>query len=143
MQRVDVKTGQVTALPGSDGLNAQDLSPDGENVVAFTQNDSRLVLFNLATHRLTELVRGKSFYSAFWSHDGKYVYFQDLGADTEQPICRVRIGDRKIETVAGLSQLNPIDAMAFSFAGLTPDNSPLASVMLSRGDVYAIYVNFP
>lgn len=143
MQRVDLKTGQMTALQGSEGLNAQNLSPDGQNIVAFTQNDSRLVLFNLASHRVTELARGKSFYSAFWSRDGRYIYFQDLYGGAEQPISRVRISDHKIEPVTGLSQFNSADVMAFSFAGLTPDDSPLASVILNRGDVYSLDVDFP
>ena len=143
MQRVDLKTGQISALPGSEGLNAQDISPDGQNIVAFMQNDSRLVLFNLASHRITELAQGKSFYAAFWSRDGKYVYFQDLYGGAEQSISRVRLSDRKVESVAGLSQFNPADAMAFSFAGLAPDNSPLASVILNRGDIYSLNVDFP
>jgi hypothetical protein len=143
MQRVDVKTAEVTALPGSEGLNAQDLSPDGQNIVAFAQNDSRLVLFNLASHQITELARGKTLYAAFWSRDGRYIYYQDLSAGAEQPISRVRLSDHKIEPVAGLSQFNPADATSFSLAGLTSDDSPLASVILNRGDVYALKVDFP
>jgi Tol biopolymer transport system component/DNA-binding winged helix-turn-helix (wHTH) protein len=143
MQRINLETGEVTALPGSEGLNAQDLSPDGQNIIAFTQNDSRLVLFNLASHRITELASGKSFYAAFWSHDGRYIYFQDLSAGAEQPISRMRLSDHKIEPIAGLSQFNPADAMAFSFAGLTSDGSPLASVILNRGDLYALNVDLP
>jgi serine/threonine protein kinase/Tol biopolymer transport system component len=142
MQRIDMQTGEVAALPGSEGLNAQGFSPEGQNIVAFAQNDSRLVVFNLASSRVTELARGKDFYAAFWSRDGKYIYFQDLGAGSEQPVYRIRFSDHKIETIAGLSQFGSTDAMAFSFAGLTSDDSPLASVIHNRGDIYALNVEF-
>jgi len=143
MQRFSLKTGEIIPLAGSEGLNAQDVSPDGQNVVAFTQNDSRLVLYNLASHRIMELAEGKNFYAAFWSHDGRYIYFQDLSAGAEEPVSRIRLSDHKIEAIASFSQFNPPDVMAFSFAGLTPDDSPLASVILNRGDIYALNVDFP
>jgi DNA-binding winged helix-turn-helix (wHTH) protein/Tol biopolymer transport system component len=143
LYRVALNTGEVEHLPNSDGLAPQDLSPDGTEVAAFSADDTQLVLFNLSSRKRTELARGKSLYGVQWSRDGRYIYFQDIGGGIEQPIYRVRISNYTIEAVAGLSQFSRADAMAFSLAGLTPDGSPLASLMLSRGDLYAIDVHFP
>ncbi len=76
--RVDLRTRQVEELSGSEGLWPQDVSPDGKDIAAFTLDNARLVLFHLALRRSTGLAHGKSLYGAYWSHDGKYIYFQDL-----------------------------------------------------------------
>jgi hypothetical protein len=118
------------------------MSPDGKEIAAFTLDDTRLVLFDPLLQRRMEVTRGKRLYSAYWSRDEKYIYFQDVGS-VEQPIYRARISDRKIELLAGLSQLSRADAMAFSLAGVAPDGSPLASLMLNRGEIYAFDVDLP
>jgi Tol biopolymer transport system component len=141
--RVDLRTRQVEKVPGSEGLWPQDISPDGKVVAAFTLDNTRLVLLSLASGRSTELARGKSLYGTFWSRDGQYIYFQDFGWGVEQPIYRARVRGHRVEPVAGLAQFVRADAMAFSLAGLTPDGSPLASLILSRGDIYALDVDFP
>ena len=143
LRQLDMKTREVEDLAGSNGLAPQAVSPHGREVAAFMLDGTRLLLFNPSSHRRTELAQGKSLYGVYWSRDGHYIYFQDLGGGVEQPIYRVRISDHKIESVAGLSKFSRTDAMAFSLAGLTPDSSPLASLMLNRGNVYALDVNFP
>ncbi len=45
--------------------------------------------------------------------------------------------------MAGLAQFARADAMGFLLAGMTPEGSPLASLMLSRGDIYELDVDFP
>jgi DNA-binding winged helix-turn-helix (wHTH) protein/Tol biopolymer transport system component len=142
LHRIDLKTGAVNKVPGSAGLSPQDMSPDGKEIAAFTLDDTRLVLFDPLLQRRMEVTRGKRLYSAYWSRDEKYIYFQDVGS-VEQPIYRARISDRKIELLAGLSQLSRADAMAFSLAGVAPDGSPLASLMLNRGEIYALDVDLP
>lgn len=41
----------------------------------------------------------------FWSHDGRYVYFQDVLANEDKPIFRVRIRDRRIERLMNARQI--------------------------------------
>jgi len=141
--RIDLNTRQGEKLSGSEGLRPQDISPDGRTIAAFTDDGSRLVLFSPESRRSTDLASGKSLYGAFWSRDGKYIYFQDLGGGIEQPIYRVRTRDHRVEPVAAFSQFARADAISFSLAGVTPDGSPLASLMLARGDLYALDVRFP
>jgi DNA-binding winged helix-turn-helix (wHTH) protein/Tol biopolymer transport system component len=141
--RVDLRTRRGDELPGSGGLRPQDISPDGKTIAAFTDDSTRLVLFSPESRRSIDLASGKALYGAFWSRDGKYIYFQDLGGGIEQPIFRVRTSDHKIEPVAAFGQFARADAVSFSLAGLTPDGSPLASLVLARGDLYALDIQVP
>jgi Tol biopolymer transport system component len=143
LYRLNLRTRQIAKLPGSDGLLPQSFSPDGKDVAAVTTDRARLILFNVQSRRRTELVgHGNSLYAAYWSRDGKYIYFQDLGGGVDQAICRVRVRDHRSEVVATLRQFARSDALAYSLAGLAPDGSPLGSLILARGDIYALDVDF-
>jgi hypothetical protein len=79
---------------------------------------------------------------SYWSCDSKYVYGQHFRG-TEQPVFRVRVSDRKLEVVATRKQFARADVMAFGLSGLTPDGSPLVSLLRSEDDIYAVDVDFP
>jgi Tol biopolymer transport system component len=142
--RLDLKTRQVSALPGSQGLRAPTFSPDGRYVAAMSADPpNRLMLFDVQSQHWIELARGNVLYlPPYWSRDGRYVYAQDL-AGTDQPVFRVRISDHKQEVVTTLNQFARADATAYSLAGLTPDGEPLASLLRSTSDIYALDVDFP
>jgi Tol biopolymer transport system component len=141
--RLDLKTRQVSQLPGSEGLRAPAFSPDGKYVAAIsTDPTNRLMLLSAQSQHWTELARGDSLFTPYWSRDGNYVYSQDL-AGVEQPVFRVRISDHKSEVITTLKQFPRADATAYSLAGLTPEGEPLASLLRSSGDIYALDVDFP
>jgi len=141
--RVDLKTHQVSQLPGSQGMRFPAFSPDGKYVAAISETPAnRLMLFGVQSQRWTELAQANWFYTPYWSRDGKYLYTQDL-AGVEQPVLRVRISDHKTEVITTLKQFARADAIAYSFAGLTPDGEPLASLIRSDSDIYALDVDFP
>jgi hypothetical protein len=143
MLRLDLKTRKVSALPDSLGLDAESFSPDAKYLAAYTTDHTKLMLFEVRTRRWTELAHGKSLYGMQWSHDGKYVDFQDLAGGLDQPVFRVRVNDRRSEIIASLKQFARADVMNYSMAGLMPDGSLLASLVLGRGDIYALDVDFP
>jgi hypothetical protein len=55
----------------------------------------------------------------------------------------VRISNRKIERTATSKQILRADVTSFSFLGLAPDGSPLATLNHSTSDIYALDVFFP
>lgn len=144
IQRIELKTRQVSTLSGSQGLRAPAYSPDGRHVAAISASPAnRLMLFDIYSQRWTELARATWLHvPPYWSRDGRYVYAQDLGG-VDQPVFRVRISDHKREVVATLKQFARADATAYSLAGLTPDGEPLASLLRSSSDIYALDVDFP
>ncbi len=140
---LDLKTRKASLLPGSEGLHHGALSPDGLRVAALSDTDKSLVLFDLQTHRQIELAKGAALIYPCWSHDGREVFFQDVFEGSDQPIYRVRIADRKVERVTNFAQPFPADVEGYRLTGLTPDDSPLATLIRSNGDLYALDVDFP
>jgi Tol biopolymer transport system component len=140
MVQLDWKTRRFAELPGSQGLDAESFSPDGKYLAASTIDTTKLMLLDVRTRRWTELARGNSLYGPHWSRDSAYIYFQDLASGLEQPVLRVHVNDRRSGVVARLQQFARADVMNYSLAGLTPDGSLLASLILGRGDIYALDV---
>ena len=140
---VDLKTGKVSALPGSEGLHHGTLSPDGLRVAALTDTDKLVVVFDLRSHEKVELARGAALYYPCWSHDGRAVFFQDILEGSDQPIYRVRLADRKVVRVTNFAQPFPAEVVGYRLTGLTPDDSPLATLIRKNADLYALDVDLP
>jgi dipeptidyl aminopeptidase/acylaminoacyl peptidase len=141
--QLDLTTKQLSMFPGSKGLQDSERSPDGRYLAALGVDYKSLMLFDFQAGRWTELAAGALLFGLAWSPDSKYVYSQDLYEGPVQPIFRVRISDRRIERVATSRQILRADVTSFSFLGLTPDGSPLATLNHSNSDIYALDVYFP
>jgi len=127
---LNLRTRQVSSLPDSEGHYTPQWSPDGRYIAAQKDPDS-LMLFDLTTRKWQELTKAVVGMQT-WSRDGKYLYFSAFGKD--QACLRMRIGDRKLERVAGFRSLhNPNWWM-----GLTPDDSPLMVSEVGILEIYAL-----
>jgi Tol biopolymer transport system component len=116
----DLKTRQVSTLPGSDKLFSPRWSPDGRYIVALPTDSVGLKLFDFQTQKWAALTDGAAAYPS-WSRDSKYVYFLRVeGAG----VFRVGIRDRKVEQVVNLKGFQMTAYWGF-WLGLTPDDSPL------------------
>lgn len=131
---LDLATRQISSLPQSQGDFSPRWSPDGRYISAFSADSTRLLLFDVNTQKWTELATG-SLGWLNWSQDGNYVYVLDTLS--KNAVVRIRISDRKIETVA--------DLKAFASAGryggalaLTPDNAPLLLRDTGTQDIYSL-----
>jgi len=71
------------------------------------------------------------------------VYYQHIYDGEEQPIFRVRIKDRKVEQITTSRQILRADVLSYSMTGLTPDNSPVASLVRRNSDLYALELDLP
>ena len=120
---LDLKTRQVTKLPGSEGLFAPRLSRDGRYVAAslrYGQPDQELMLFDFKTQKWEELAAVQAHYRE-WSHDGRYFYF-DSSYEKVPGIFRVRISDHQVERVCNLEEFLPSGAFGGAWFGLAPDD---------------------
>ena len=137
----DIKTSEMTIVPGSDGLRLPRCSPDGRYITAVTQDGKKLRLYELATGNWSDLAtRDIGFLQ--WSSDNKYVYF-DTGTSKELAVYRVRISDRKLEKVADLQNFRRSVDPWVSWMGLTPDGSPLLTRDIGSQEVYALDFEAP
>lgn len=129
---LDLRTNQISTLPGSEGLFSPRWSPNGRYIAAMTLDELKLMLFDFTTQEWLELA-SHSIHNPRWSQDGAYVYFQG-----GKSIFRVRISNHKMERIAGLKDLQRANAFDHRFAGLAPDDSPLVILFLSIQDIYAL-----
>jgi Tol biopolymer transport system component len=117
----DLKTRQVSTLPGSDKLFSPRWSPDGRYMVGMPTDSLGLRLFDFKTQKWAVLSNTAAGYPA-WSQDGKYVYF--LQQQPDVGVFRVGIRDRKVEQVVGVKGFQLTGYWGL-WLGLAPDDSPL------------------
>jgi serine/threonine protein kinase/Tol biopolymer transport system component len=131
---LDVKSHQVSTLPGSKGLFSPHWSPDGRYVVAMSTNPHILMLFDFAAQRWEEISKVTADFPN-WSRAGDYIYFLHEG---DQPsVMRVRIRDRKLERVADLKNFRQAGYWGY-WLGMAPDDSPLLLRDTGTQEIYAL-----
>jgi Tol biopolymer transport system component len=131
---LDLGSHKISTLPGSQGYYSPRWSPDGRYVAAMPTGNRSIVLFDVQTRKWSELTPTSAGFPS-WSADGKYIYF--LHTIVNPAVLRVRISDRKVESVADLNGLTTTGYWGISMT-LAPDDSPL--LLRNRGtqDVYAL-----
>jgi Tol biopolymer transport system component len=117
----DLKTRQVSTLPGSDKLYSPRWSPDGRYMVAMPTDSLGLRLFDFKTEKWAVLSNTAAAYPG-WSQDGKYVYF--LQQEPNVGVFQVRILDGKVEQVVNVKGFQLTGYWGL-WLGLAPDDSPL------------------
>ena len=131
---VDLKTHQVSTLPGSEGLFSPRWSPDGRYIAAMPADSQSVVLFDFKAQRWSKLAKGNAGYPS-WSKDGQYVYF--LRYLNDPAVLRVRISDRKVEQVVDLKNFRTGGYFGF-WLGVAPDDSPLLLRDTGSQEIYAL-----
>ena len=98
-QFLDLGTGKRSVVSGSQDLEGgQWVSED--MLVAAPLNGTKLMIFNVKTEKWSDLVPGKVPGSVVnWAHspDYQYVYYTTGGAEPQA--MRIRLADRKVETM--------------------------------------------
>jgi Tol biopolymer transport system component len=139
---LDWKSGGMEFVPGSESFLYAAWSPNSRYIAA-TGEDAQAHVFDFQTRRWAPLSEGTELGYPFWSHDGKFVYIQDVLGAEDQPIFRVRIGDGRIERMMSGGQIPQSDVTGYTLSGLGPDDSPIATVIRSNSDIYALGVDLP
>jgi Tol biopolymer transport system component len=131
---LDLKTRQVSTLPGSRGLFSPRWSPDGRYIVAMPADELSLVLFDFQTQKWSQLAKERAAFPN-WSRDGRYVYFLRF---LDQPaVLRVRITDGTVEQVLDLTNL-PTTGNIGPWLGLDSDDDVLVLKDMGTQDIYAL-----
>jgi dipeptidyl aminopeptidase/acylaminoacyl peptidase len=139
IHRLDLRTHQISILPGSEGLYSAHWSPDGRYIVASTVGDSRLMAFELATHKWTTLTR-RGGWILGWSRQDGQVCFENSGI-----VYRARVPGGHLEQVASLKGIQRGTGILgfMSWAGLAPDDSILLMRETSSEEIYALSLERP
>jgi hypothetical protein len=143
-QFVDLRTGKRSVVPGSQDLEGvQWVSED--MLVAVPTNAAKLEIFDIRTQKWSDLVPGKVPGSVVnWAHspDYQYVYYTTGGAEPQ--VLRIRLADRKVETIASLKDirraLGPDGNTQISVA---PDGSAIFTRDVGTQEIYALTLKWP
>jgi dipeptidyl aminopeptidase/acylaminoacyl peptidase len=112
---MDLKTSRIATLTGSEGMWAPRWAPNGRFIAGIREPDTKVVLYDIQTHKQSELSSVASGYPG-WSLDGEYLFY--LAVSDDSSWWRVRLRDRKTERVAALKNIRVGQWLAPA-----PDNS--------------------
>ncbi len=139
----DVKTRQVSSIPGSEGLFSPRWSSDGRYLAALFQDSLKIFFFDFKTHRWSEpITENANIGFPTWSRDGKYLYFDEGGP--EPAFRRLKVGGARSESLFTLKGM-PLffNSAVGTWSGLAPDGSPLFTRDTSTEEIYALDVDLP
>ena len=138
---VDLKTAQVSDVPGSENLFSPRCSQDGRYIAALSADSTKLVLYNMEQKTWKQLAVSR-FGFENWSHDGKYLYAEDYSDKTDDFV-RVSVADGRVERLLSLKEVpRGFDPWEF-WIGLAPDDSLLLMRDRSTQEIYSLDVRFP
>jgi Tol biopolymer transport system component/DNA-binding winged helix-turn-helix (wHTH) protein len=133
IQMVDLTSRLVSTVPGSEGLFSPRWSPDGRSLVAMPLDQRKLMLFDLASKKWTELASG-SFNNPVWSKDSRYLYYQSY--DQGSPIRRIQVAGARVEEIADFRELPP--GTTVGYWGIASEDAPIVSFHFLTADIYSV-----
>jgi serine/threonine protein kinase/Tol biopolymer transport system component len=141
----DVRTRQVSQLPGSQGFFGPRWSPDGRYIIALSQDGNKLMLYAVKDQKWRQLeIKLDSFGYLAWSHDSAYVYF-DTVLRSDSGYYRVRISDAKLEKLADFRKIRtfPDQFGPGTWTGLGPGDVSVLPRDISTQEIYAFDLQLP
>ncbi len=139
LHMVNVASGAMEEIPGSDGLFSPRCSPDGRYIAALSLDQRQVRLYTVATHTWTTL-KVPSGADPIWSPDSHYLFLH-ASLDPAQPIDRVAIPDGHVDEVVRLADSREHDAVDYVFGGLTLDGRPFIRARVFTGNFYSLDVS--
>ena len=132
---LDLDTHQVTAVPGSDELDAPRWSPDGRHLFAIVWDMTfHAEILDFKTQQWSKLAQ-EDVQSAEWSRDSQFLYFKRGG---DHPgLFRIRVRGGVEENIGDLKDWH--DASWWGgWMGLDPTDAPLLLRDIGSDDIYAL-----
>jgi Tol biopolymer transport system component len=143
IQLLDISTGQLQTLSGSERVCCPRWSPDGNYIVALSGAGTKLMLFDVTSQNWREWATnvGTVGYMS-WSRDSKYVGFDNL-LTNDDAYWRIWVADGRLERIASLKNVRRFFATFGPWTGLAPDGSPLVVRDISNQEIYALDLQLP
>ncbi len=144
IRMIDLRTGQVTTIPGSEGLFSPRWSPNGRYLAALSGDSHQLLFFDFRTQKWTPRVAIPDGIIGYpvWSADSKYLYFDRL-FNAQPSFQRVQVGGAQPETIANFKDMRLYFGVFGVWTGIAPDNSPLVTLDASNQEIYALDIDLP
>jgi Tol biopolymer transport system component/DNA-binding winged helix-turn-helix (wHTH) protein len=125
-----------TTVPHSEGLFSPRWSPDGKWIAALTLAQNKVMLFDVANQRWSELA-STSACDPNWSSDSKAIFVHAFLAEN-QPILRIAVPGGEVKVVASSADFHSGEPADYFFGGLTPEDLPLVRPRVGTGNLYTL-----
>jgi Tol biopolymer transport system component len=139
---LDLETGRITKLLGSEGLLEPRWSADGRYIAALNPKKKQVFLYDCKLETWAVLSEANFPATLRWSPGGDALYYQDVD-EVEESIFRVPMATRETERVVRLGDLLSAGAARCMFTGLSPDGSVYVTVDHGDVDVYSVDLRLP
>ncbi len=141
---LDLRTGSSSLVPGAANMWGPEWI-GAQRLVASTHDFTKLLVFDLRTQQWSTLISFTApAYVVNWTHspDYKSVYYVTGG--TDPMLFRIRLADRKIETITSLKGLHRATGPGGGTAlGVAPDGSPVFTRDIGSQEIYALTIKWP
>jgi Tol biopolymer transport system component/DNA-binding winged helix-turn-helix (wHTH) protein len=134
---LDLESGRLSAISGSEGLIEPRWSSDGRYIAALNPKKKQISLYDCKLLKWTVLAEANFPSTLRWSPGGDALYFQDTD-EVEESVFRVPMATREPERVTRFGDLLSSGAARCIFTGLSPDGSVYVTVDHGDVDVYAV-----
>lgn len=141
---LNLKTHEITTIPGSDGFFSPRWSPNGRYIAALSPDSTTLMLFDFKSQKWTTWLKkpaGSVSYPV-WSADSDYLYFDDLVTGAEA-IRRVKVGSSDTELVFELGNIERYPGALGLWTGRAADGSWMFVSDRSTQEVYQLSLELP
>jgi Tol biopolymer transport system component len=141
IQILNLKSGQVAPIPGSEGLFSPRTSPDGRKIAALSSDSTKLMVYDVEKKTWSTVATALFGYEN-WSRDGTSLIAEDY-SDSIDDIVRVHLPAGKIDRLFSLKDVpRGFDPWEF-WVGLAPDDSVMLMRDRSTQEIYSLEVRYP
>lgn len=137
VHRIDLASGKVVTLAGSQGLATARWSPDGKYIAALNPTKHELCLFDLAIEQWRLLSDGINGNDVSWSSDSQFVYTKSTMTGHAE-ILRVATHGGPLQVVFNLDSFSKSAGELDTWFGLMPDNTLLLNHWLNPTEIYEL-----
>jgi Tol biopolymer transport system component len=136
IKAMDVRTREVSVLPGSERMMGPKCSPQG-SILADKEWSQTLFLYHPESGAWEEFWRATRFALGYptWSRDGRAIY--GLSVD-EGAVFRLEVEGRRLERVASLGPVEPTAPLGSPWMALDPDDAPVVLRDTGMWDLYLL-----
>ncbi|HYL96745.1 MAG TPA: hypothetical protein VET69_13155, partial [Terriglobales bacterium] len=141
----EVATRKASRLPGSQDLFGPRWSPDGRAIVAISQDNTRLMLFDLQKQSWREIAGGLGLIGYItWAPDSRSLFFDTLFSSAPA-FYRLRVSDGELTRVVDLKSLRTFPGQfgPGAWTGLAENEIPLFVRDISSQEIYALDWELP
>jgi eukaryotic-like serine/threonine-protein kinase len=141
--RLDLKSGKLSELPGSNGLFAPRWSADGRYLAGLNSDQDKLMLMEVGTGQWSEIATGQDIEYPNWSRDSHNLFFEST-VKGGRALFRVNVSTRRAERILSLAGMRrPSVPFGAQWSGLAVDDSILIMRDVGTREIYALTLDLP